>query len=66
MLLRQFSLFYFFNETLQIILEMRSKFLFLLQVDHLGLIIIFWPSHVFELFLLTICKELCKFSDFGL
>lgn len=33
---------------------MQSKFLFLLQVDHFGLIIIFWALHMFELFLLTI------------
>lgn len=33
---------------------MQSKFLFLLQVDHFRLIIIFWALHMFELFLLTI------------
>ncbi|XP_077931960.1 uncharacterized protein LOC144382356 isoform X1 [Halichoerus grypus] len=38
---------------------MQSKFLLLLfQVDHLGLMINFWAPNVFQLFLLTILKEL--------
>lgn len=42
---------------------MQSKFLLLLfQVDYLGLMINFWAPNVFQLFLLTILKELRKCS----